>query len=632
MVNGLQCRILALDDVHMIESTSANLRQHLGATPPTKAVSVCVAHLATVLVSSCRGNNHKGICNGGVHRERRDSHDLHRSVLLRNRHEVAPYVHLVQGSLAPNSGPSAPSDDLPQRLRHGIVVDVIWVGDAPPQPLVGEENNQVLLLEGLNLLKRVQVHQLPLVAQILVSCQGGQLHEVPRAAQDHGMAQRPRVLLSRADGALVLRLANPHEAALLAVGYEDPSHNNGHKDESNSGGERDDQGHDPRVIASPLLLQGLQVHRATVTVDLVAPSPVGLGDGIPPPAEVDRELLLTEGSAVGAGPGPQLQVWVVAPAIATVVARLKELPAFAVVLGGAVRPDIQQVLPKQHFHSQLVLLLAGNTQWKHRVRRRPCPEEGPPQILVLLLGPFLRIEFTRLGGEVGSAERVKVRVPERLGHHGGALEVGHDHKVPQQVTVLLERLGPEGNRTVLEGGVVVGGAVDPHAVPLVLLGVKVGAVHLALLRIELGGAGLHRLRGAVVHLLGAEGAHTAGFPVRPVLVCRLPDHGAVFPLGLALGLLYAGLGVALALANGALGEDPRDGSRQPHVGRALPVVPVVLVQLGPTPRPVVNGVHPEPPCQLGRLKKCWGFKERHGLGVLCVEPYARVGPQILQLG
>ena len=61
-------------------------------------------------------------------------------------------------------------------------------------------------------------------------------------------------------------------------------------------------------------------------------------------------------------------------------------------------------------------------------------------------------------------------------------------------------------------------------------------------------------------------------------------------------------------------------------------MPVILVELDPSPGLVVDGVHPHSAGEFGGLEECFVFEEGHGFGVVGVEPDAGVGAEVLEFG
>mmetsp|Transcript_29529 Transcript_29529/g.71296 ORF Transcript_29529/g.71296 Transcript_29529/m.71296 type:complete len:511 (-) Transcript_29529:2343-3875(-) len=501
------------------------------------------------------------------------------------------------------------------------------IGRREGRPLVREEDD--VLARGnecVYIRKGIQDGELVGVTEHLVTSELALFCELVAPDEVEGiikLVQRANRFVQRGLHELFV---SPLQPPLLPIRHVDPVRKNHQHD----GPDRRAQSHHKRYHPIVALRQRILSQGRPVTVHLGASAAVRGRDVVPTGFEARREFLGGEGSAALAGTGPELLVGVGSPPVAAVVFRDGILSALAVVLGGAVGADVEEELPQKHFHAELVLLLPRNAERQPRIRTGSREVEFLPQILVLLLRPRLVEERPRLGGEVAPAKGVEVRRSQVLRDHRCGFEVGHDHEVPDEIPVLLWRVLPDGNGRMLVRRVVVRRAVDPHPVPLVLLAVEVGTVDLPLLRHDLRRARFHPPVAPIVNLRAAHGSHAPWLPVRAVLPRGLPQHRTVLPLGRALGGARSGIGGAPS--HGTLGEDQRHAPREPHVSAAPSVVPVVLVQLRPPPRLIVDGVHPQPPCEPRGIEECGILEHGHGVGVRGVEPEARVASQILELG
>ena len=105
---------------HPLQTVATDLRLDLRSTPPAWGVGIKVASVAAAQVRRWRSNDDEGIGGHAEHGECRDCHDLQRTMVLRDRQEIAPDVRslLAQRRVATTLGQHV--CDLHDRRTHGV--------------------------------------------------------------------------------------------------------------------------------------------------------------------------------------------------------------------------------------------------------------------------------------------------------------------------------------------------------------------------------------------------------------------------------------------------------------------------------------------------------------------------------
>mmetsp|Transcript_48006 Transcript_48006/g.154883 ORF Transcript_48006/g.154883 Transcript_48006/m.154883 type:complete len:231 (-) Transcript_48006:1997-2689(-) len=131
--------------------------------------------------------------HGGVHRQGGDCKHLHTAVLLGDGTKIHPEVHaLKRRRPLPYVCLHSVLQSIDGTLHRTVVHEFkVWL--APSQPLVRNEDNEVLQGKVVNLRHGVQHHELACVAGVLIGVKGAHLNEILRAAEHHGMSQLVRL-------------------------------------------------------------------------------------------------------------------------------------------------------------------------------------------------------------------------------------------------------------------------------------------------------------------------------------------------------------------------------------------------------------------------------------------------------
>mmetsp|Transcript_12392 Transcript_12392/g.39488 ORF Transcript_12392/g.39488 Transcript_12392/m.39488 type:complete len:528 (-) Transcript_12392:966-2549(-) len=461
------------------------MRHHLGAAPAARVEGGAVAPLAALVVHRFGRDDDEAVQQRGEEGQRADRQLLHTLDALRDGDPVDPHVDGVWC----HALLLADGED---RAAHGAELLGVGVGRLVAEPLVREEDGQMLRQEGVA--HRVDEDHRARVAQLLVRAELAEPHEFRGAHQHHRSLQLVDVVHrvghlpphKRVGGKLELRLAPHSPPDRAAAEHEQYEHE--------QAGDRTQCGHeDPHVILGAAALIVL-VERG---VEVVAQHRGREGQQVErraPPLHLPRRAPVVAGHIV-----------VVAPQLADQrVARGGERGL--VDLGCGEEGGREQELVQQPLVEPLVVVAEAEQEQILRRVAAVVEELGEQldEVVRSLLRPAL---LDQLGYRRRSIRYLRLAVEAGQRHLGGGQFREPREEVEEGLLLAFGRRGAQRVRLSPLGEE--GGSVDQLARPAVADGL--GA--------EVGRALDQPSRRGVEHLLRAreEGAAAPVVPVPRVL-------------------------------------------------------------------------------------------------------------------
>merc|ERR1719383_974817 len=226
---------------HPLQTVATDLRQDLRSTPPAKGVGFKVASVAAAQVRRWRSNDDEGIGGHAEHGECRDRHDLQRTMVLRDRQEIAPDVGSLWAQRRVATTLGQHFCDVRDRRTHGVEVMCVRVWQPPAEPLVRQEDDEVGSLEGADLFQGVEPDERPSIAHRFIGAQPSHAQKLQGGAQHHGVSKTLYRILGSVQDLLEAKLPLPLKFEVRPENGDDPHHNHDDEDRARDAAQSDEE-------------------------------------------------------------------------------------------------------------------------------------------------------------------------------------------------------------------------------------------------------------------------------------------------------------------------------------------------------------------------------------------------------